>query len=124
MERKRRAGRTVVLRLRFGDYTRATRSCTLPVATGDPAPLAAAARDLLGAAMPLVERRGVTLVGITVTNLDGPPVGEQLALFEPAGNPGLRAAAASVASEPTRHPQAGATPAGVRSPSRDTARDS
>jgi DNA polymerase-4 len=28
-------------------------------------------RELLDAAMPLVERRGITLVGVAVTNLDG-----------------------------------------------------
>jgi DNA polymerase-4 len=81
MEGKRRAGRTVVLRLRFGDYTRATRSTTLAHPTGDATAIAAAARELLAAAMPLVERRGATLVGITVTNLDDTSA-NQLALFE------------------------------------------
>jgi DNA polymerase IV len=81
MQRKGRAGRTVVLRLRFGDYTRATRSCTLAQAVGEPVPVAAAGRELLAAAMPLVERRGITLVGIAVTNLDGPEEPPQLALF-------------------------------------------
>jgi DNA polymerase-4 len=71
MQRKARAGRTVVLRLRFSDYTRATRSCTLGFATADAGLIAAASRELLDAAMPLVERRGITLVGLTVTNLDG-----------------------------------------------------
>jgi DNA polymerase-4 len=80
MQRRGRAGRTVVLRLRFSDYTRATRSCTLHAATADPGPITAAARDLLAAAMPLVERRGVTLVGLTVTNLDGASSAHQLAL--------------------------------------------
>ncbi|HEV3002304.1 MAG TPA: DNA polymerase IV [Solirubrobacteraceae bacterium] len=80
MQRKGRAGRTVVLRLRFGDYTRATRSRTLARATADPEAIAAAACELLAAAAPLVERRGITLVGLTVTNLDGPGGAEQLAL--------------------------------------------
>ena len=80
MQRKGRAGRTVVLRLRFSDYTRATRSCTLGYATADAAPIAAALRELLDAAMPLVERRGITLVGVTVTNLDGARSTHQLAL--------------------------------------------
>jgi DNA polymerase-4 len=80
MQRKGRAGRTVVLRLRFGDYTRATRSCTLARSTADAGPVAAAARELLAAAMPLVERRGITLVGISVTNLDAAGTAEQLAL--------------------------------------------
>ena len=82
MERKGRAGRTVVLRLRFGDYARATRSCTLASSTADPAAITAAARGLLDAAMPLVERRGITLVGLTITNLDGAAGAQQLALFD------------------------------------------
>jgi DNA polymerase-4 len=72
MQRKGRAGRTVVLRLRFSDYARATRSCTLGFATAETAPVAAASRALLDGAMPLVKRRGITLIGLTVTNLDGP----------------------------------------------------
>ena len=65
-----RAGRTVVLRLRFDDFTRATRSHTMPRATARTAGILAAARDLLAGAMPLIERRGITLVGVAVTNLD------------------------------------------------------
>jgi DNA polymerase-4 len=61
----------VILRLRFGDYTRATRSCTLPFATADSGAITAALRELLDAAMPLVQERGITLVGLTLTNLDG-----------------------------------------------------
>jgi DNA polymerase IV len=80
MRRKGRAGRTVVLRLRFGDYTRATRSCTLGYPTADPAPLAAACRALLDAAMPAIQQRGVTLVGVTVTNLETTATDRQLAL--------------------------------------------
>ena len=80
MQKKTRAGRTVILRLRFGDYTRATRSATLPHSTADPEAIAAAARGLLAAAMPMVEAKGITLVGLTVTNLDGTKGVEQLAL--------------------------------------------
>jgi DNA polymerase-4 len=80
MQKKGRAGRTVVLRLRFGDYTRATRSSTLPCATCEPGPIAAALHDLLDAAMPIVAQRGITLVGVTVTNLDGSGSAGQLAL--------------------------------------------
>jgi DNA polymerase-4 len=80
MQRKGRAGRTVVLRLRFSDYTRATRSCTLGRATADAAPIAAASCQLLAAAMPLIEPRGVTLVGLTVTNLASASSDRQLAL--------------------------------------------
>jgi DNA polymerase-4 len=80
MERKRRAGRTVVLRLRFGDYTRATRSHTLQQPTGDAGAIAAAGLTLLDEAMAMVEQRGITLVGLTVTNLAGDERGEQLVL--------------------------------------------
>ncbi len=65
-----RVGRTVVLRLRFGDFSRATRSRTLPRATAQTEIVLAAARELLAAVMPLLERDGVTLVGVAVTNLD------------------------------------------------------
>ena len=70
MRAARRVGRTVVLRLRFADFTRATRSHTLPRATAGTGTILAAARGLLAAAMPLIERQGLTLVGIAVTNLD------------------------------------------------------
>ena len=70
MRAARRVGRTVVLRLRFADFTRATRSHTLPRATAGTGTILAAARGLLATAMPLIEREGLTLVGIAVTNLD------------------------------------------------------
>jgi DNA polymerase IV len=65
-----RVGRTVVLRLRFGDFTRATRSHTLGRATSQTGPILCAARELLAAASPLIERQGITLVGVSVANLD------------------------------------------------------
>ncbi len=71
MRRAGRAGRTVIVRLRFDDFTRATRSRTLPEPTAGTAELLAAARAVLAEAAPLVDRRGLTLVGVTVTNLDG-----------------------------------------------------
>jgi DNA polymerase-4 len=70
MRAARRVGRTVVLRLRFADFTRATRSHTLPRATAGTGTILAAARGLLVAATPLIESQGLTLVGIAVTNLD------------------------------------------------------
>jgi DNA polymerase-4 len=70
MRAARRVGRTVVLRLRFADFTRATRSHTLPRATAGTASILAAARGLLAAALPLIEAQGLTLVGVAVTNLD------------------------------------------------------
>jgi len=65
-----RAGRTVVLRLRFGDFTRASRSHSLAWPTAHTATILATARALLLTAMPMIERQGVTLVGIAVANLD------------------------------------------------------
>lgn len=65
-----RIGRTVVLRLRFGDFSRATRSRTISQATAATGTILVTARGLLAAAMPTIERRGVTLLGITVTNLE------------------------------------------------------
>lgn len=70
MRAKGRAGRTVVLRLRYSDYSRASRSHTLPRATAANRPILEALRSLMAAAAPDVERRGLTLVGLTVTNLD------------------------------------------------------
>jgi DNA polymerase-4 len=65
-----RVGRTVVLRLRFADFTRATRSHTLPQATAETHAILSAARELLAIAMPMIERQGITLVGIAVSNLE------------------------------------------------------
>jgi DNA polymerase IV len=65
----RRVGRTVVLRLRFDDFTRATRSHTLPHPTAQTSTVLAAARSLLAIAQPLIEHRGLTLIGITIANL-------------------------------------------------------
>jgi DNA polymerase-4 len=66
----RRACRTVVLRLRFADFSRATRSCTLPQATTRTQAVLDAARGLLAAATPLIEAQGLTLVGLSLTNLE------------------------------------------------------
>ena len=65
-----RVGRTVVLRLRFGDFARATRSHTLPRSTAQTLAILATARALLAAAQPEIAARGLTLIGISVTNLE------------------------------------------------------
>ena len=87
-----RSGRTVVLRLRFDDFARATRSHTLPYATANTDAILTTARDLLSVAAPIIERRGITLVGVAVANLhDGRAV--QLALpFDRRGGEALDAA--------------------------------
>jgi DNA polymerase IV len=70
MRAAHRVGRTVVLRLRFADYSRITRSHTLARPTSGTAHVLAAVRALLARAAPLIEERGLTLVGIAVGNLD------------------------------------------------------
>jgi len=65
----RRVCRTVMLRLRFSDFSRATRSHTLLEATAETEAILATARGLLATAMPLIEAQGITLVGVTLGNL-------------------------------------------------------
>jgi DNA polymerase IV len=87
-----RVGRTVVLRLRFGDFSRATRSHTLPQATAHTETILAAARGLLAAAMPELERRGATLVGISVANLQNDDAIQLVLPFDRRGGLALDAA--------------------------------
>jgi len=70
MRKAGRVGRTVVLRLRFDDFSRATRSHTLPRPTAETGTILETMRQLLAEAGPTIEREGVTLVGISVANLD------------------------------------------------------
>ncbi len=65
----RRACRTVVLRLRFDDYSRATRSRTIAQATARTATLLTVARGLLAASRALIAQRGLSLIGVALTNL-------------------------------------------------------
>jgi DNA polymerase-4 len=66
----RRVCRTVTLRLRFDDFSRATRSKTLLEATAQTHTILVTARGLLAAAMPTIQRQGLTLVGVALANLD------------------------------------------------------
>jgi DNA polymerase-4 len=65
-----RTGRTVLLRLRFEDFSRVTRSHTLPWATSSTQPILAVARELVASATPLIAQRGLTLVGFAVSGID------------------------------------------------------
>jgi DNA polymerase IV len=69
LRKARRVCRTVTLRLRFADFTRATRSHTLPEATARTEAVLETARALLATARPLIEAQGITLMGITFGNL-------------------------------------------------------
>jgi DNA polymerase IV len=66
----RRVCRTVVLRLRFDDFSRATRSHTMFQATAHTETILATARGLLAAAMPMIKSQGLTLVGVALGNLE------------------------------------------------------
>src|SRR5439155_19751241 len=70
MRTARRVGRTVVLRIRFDDFTRATRSHTIPEATASSDTILRALREVLAQTLPLLRRKGVTLLGISVTSLE------------------------------------------------------
>jgi DNA polymerase IV len=70
LRKAERVGRTVVLRLRFADFRRATRSHTLGEPTDRTDTVLAAARGLLDAAQPVIEHRGITLVGVALTGLE------------------------------------------------------
>ena len=65
-----RVCRTVVLRLRYGDFAKATRSRSLRSPTTSTTLLLSLARGLLTAALPEIDRRGITLIGVSLTGLD------------------------------------------------------
>jgi DNA polymerase-4 len=69
MRRASRVGRTVTLRFRFDDFTRATRSHSLSDPTAGTSTVHTTAVALLDAAWPLVECKGITLLGVSVGNL-------------------------------------------------------
>jgi DNA polymerase-4 len=96
-----RRGRTVILRVRFDDFSRITRSHTLPVPTSGTPQLLAAGRELLAGAASLISERGITLIGISISNFDGEQDAVQLELpFE--GSIG-EAAALDTALDSVRH---------------------
>ena len=65
-----RLARTVVIRMRFDDFTRASRSHTVDHPTADTSTILATARALMADATPIIERQGCTLLGLALTNLD------------------------------------------------------
>ncbi len=64
-----RVGRTVVLRFRFDDFSRATRSRSLEIATAETDRILAMASELLEEMRPTISKKGITLLGLSVTNL-------------------------------------------------------
>nr|WP_085996909.1 DNA polymerase IV [Nocardia niigatensis] len=84
LRKARRVCRTVMLRMRFDDFTHATRSHTLAEATDSGEAVLRAARSLLAATMPLIrERGGLTLIGLSLTNLDNADTMQLSLPFEP-----------------------------------------
>lgn len=92
MRAARRIGHTVVLRLRLDDFSRATRSHTLPYPTAQTGVILATARGLLATAVPVIERRGLTLVGVAVTNLGDGRTTQLMLPFDPHSSEALDAA--------------------------------
>jgi DNA polymerase-4 len=66
----RRVCRTVVLRMRFDDFSRATRSHTLVQATADTEIVLATVRGLHAAVRPTIASQGLTLIGVALANLE------------------------------------------------------
>jgi DNA polymerase-4 len=72
-----RSARTVELTIRFGDFSRITRSKTLPAASSATEEFVGALRTLLGGEIDEIHERGITLIGIGLSNLEQ---GDQLEL--------------------------------------------
>lgn len=79
MRTAHRKGRTVVLRFRFADFSRCTRSLTLTTATASTTEILAAARRVFRPMSTVIADRGLTLIGIAVSGFDS-PTGNQLPL--------------------------------------------
>ena len=76
--RLRRAGlqgRTINLKVRFGDFHTITRSRSLPGSTADTSEIWATARELLAESLP--SGFAVRLIGIGVSGFDHPETGQQ-----------------------------------------------
>lgn len=120
LRRAHRVCRTVVLRLRFADYTRATRSHTMAAPTAHTATLLDTARTLVAGATPAVTERGLTLLGVSLSGL-GDDRNRQLVLpFDRAAGPALDEALDSVrdrfgSGSVTRATQLGRSP-GISAP--------
>ncbi|MGI9031466.1 MAG: DNA polymerase IV [Ilumatobacteraceae bacterium] len=84
-----RLGRTIIVRLRFGDFTRATRSATVANATDETAVVLATARALLAEVRPVIDERGLTLLGLSITNLDGDTTQQLTLPFDRGGSGAL-----------------------------------
>ena len=64
-----RVGRTVTMRFRYDDFARATRARTLSHPTAGTGPIGDVALAVLRAELPVIDERGLTLLGLSVGNL-------------------------------------------------------
>ena len=96
MRRAGRVGRTVTLRFRFDDFSRATRSHSLPQHTAGTRTVHATAVALLDAAWPMIGTRGLTLLGVSVGNLQNADAVQLTLPFERADLIQLEAAVDAV----------------------------
>ncbi|WP_436527331.1 DNA polymerase IV [Actinoplanes sp. HUAS TT8] len=92
MRGARRPGRTITVRLRFDDFERVTRSRSLLKATMQTGAILRTSVELLREARPLIDQRGLTLVGVAVSNLDGDGAVQLELPFDPPREDGLDAA--------------------------------
>ncbi len=84
-----RVGRTVLLRLRFDDFSRATRSHSLAMATAQTDRILEAVRALVVMAMPAMEHQGLTLIGVAVSNLEDAAAMQLTLPFDPRSRDAL-----------------------------------
>jgi hypothetical protein len=77
--------------MRFGDYTRATRSHTLAWPTARTQTLLLAARELLSAALPMIREQGLTMIGVAIMNLEDDQAFQMPLPFERRANPAVDA---------------------------------
>lgn len=93
--RLRAAGKvcgTVSISLRFDDMKRASRSRTLPAATNRTDAILGSVRTLLCDAKPKIEQRGVTLLGVSLENLESDDAVQLGFAFEDGDSDALDAA--------------------------------
>ncbi len=77
-----RVGRTVILRLRFDDFSRVTRSRTWPTRPRRPRSCWPPREGCWSQRMPLIDRQGLTLLGVAVTNLEDEDAMQLLLRFD------------------------------------------
>jgi DNA polymerase-4 len=91
-----RVCRTVTLRMRFADFSRATRSRTLSKGTAHTQTILAAGNGMLAAATPLIFENGLNLIGIALSNLDNVNAVQLVLPFDEADTGALDTAVDSV----------------------------